>query len=129
MYLKLLTNKDNIITMCFVADLLFVFKVFQKKLQSDSITIVDIKPEVVKFKKKMDRLSESSLIGGWEEAFKENFDEEANTFCGVEVWEKEKRKCRSIGTKKYITELRTFVQIRNESILSLKKFLDDRLDI
>ena len=128
-YLKLLTNKDNIITMCFVADLLFVFKVFQKKLQSDSITIVDIKPEVVKFKMRMDRLSESSLIGGWEEAFKENFDEEANTFCGIEVWEKEKRKCRSIGTKKYITELRTFVQIRNESILSLKKFLDDRLDI
>ena len=84
-YLKLLTNKDNIITICFVADLLFVFKVFQKKLQSDSIKIVDIKPEVVKFKKRMDRLSESSLIGGWEEVFKENFDEEANTFCGVEV--------------------------------------------
>ena len=97
--------------MWFVADLLFVFKVFQKKLQRDSITIVDIKPEVEKFKKGIDRLSESSLIAGWEEAFKENFDEEANTFCGVEVWEKEKRKSRSIGTKKYITELRTFVQI------------------
>ena len=69
--------------MYFVADLLFVFKVFQKKLQSDSITIVDIKPEVEKFKKRIDRLSVSSLIAGWEEAFKENFDEEANTFCGV----------------------------------------------
>ena len=102
--------------MCFVADLLFVFKVFQKKLQSDSITIVDIKPEVEKFKKRIDKLSESSLIGGWEEDFKENFDEKANTFCGVEVWEKEKRTCRRKGTKKYITELGTFVQIRNESI-------------
>ena len=69
------------------------------------------------------------MIGGWEEAFKENFDEEANTFCGVEVWEKEKRTCRSKGTKKYITKLRTFAQIRNESILSLKKFMHNRLDI
>ena len=76
----------------FCCRFIICIKKFQKKLQSDSITIVDITPEVVKFKKRMDRLSESSLIGGWEEAFKENFDEEANTFCGVEVWEKEKRK-------------------------------------
>ena len=69
--------------MYFVAYLLFVFKVFQKKLQSNSITIVDIKPKDENFKKRIDILSVSSLIGGWEEAFKDNFDEEANTFCGV----------------------------------------------
>ena len=80
-FLKLLTNKDNILMMCFVADLLFLLKVFQKKLQRDSLTIVDIEPEAEKFQKSIDKLSTSPLLGGWEEAFKERFNEEENTFC------------------------------------------------
>ena len=51
-FLKLLTNKDNLLLMCFVADLLFLIKVFQKKLQSDSLTIVDIEPEAEKFRER-----------------------------------------------------------------------------
>ena len=60
-FLKLLTNKDNILMMCFVADLLFL-KVFQKKLQRDSLTIVDIEPEAEKFQKSIDKLSTSPLL-------------------------------------------------------------------
>ena len=44
-FLKLLTNKDNLLMMCFIADLLLVLKVFQKKLQSDSLIIIDIEEE------------------------------------------------------------------------------------
>ena len=65
-FLKLLTNKDNLLLMCFVADLLFLIKVFQKKLQSDSLTIVDIEPEAEKFRERVNKLSTGSLLEGWE---------------------------------------------------------------
>ena len=68
-FLKLLTNKDNTLRMCFVADLLFLLKVFQKKLQSDSLIIVDIESEAEKFQKSLDKLGTRSLLGGWEEPF------------------------------------------------------------
>ena len=93
--------------MCFVADLLFVLKVFQKKLQRDSLTIVDIEPEAGKFQKSVDKLSTSSLLGGWEEAFKEKFDEEENIFCGIELWEKKRRRPEA---NLYVTEINLVLQ-------------------
>ena len=42
---KLLSNKDNLMLMCLLGDVLFLLKVFQKKLQGDDVTIVDIVPE------------------------------------------------------------------------------------
>ena len=125
-FLKLLTNKDNILLMCFVADLLFLFKNFQKKLQADSITIVDIDPEVQKLQKRLDNLSKSPLLGGWEEAFKENFDEQSNTFCGIQVWVKVRRHSED---NPYATDRRQFSAIRNDSIAAIKKFLNQSLKI
>ena len=125
-FLKLLTNKDNILMMCFVADLLFLFKVFQKKLQRDSLTIVDIEPEAEKFQKSIDKLSTSPLLGGWEEAFKERFNEEESTFCETELWEKKRRNPEA---NLYVTDRREFSAIRNESILALKEFMDIRLQV
>eukprot|EP00795_Rhopilema_esculentum_P003753 gene3753-15034_t len=90
-FLKLLINKDNLLLMCFVADLLFLIKVFQKKLQSDSLTIVDIEPEGGEFCERVNKLSTGSLLGGWENEFKERYDEEANKFRGIKLWEKERR--------------------------------------
>ena len=57
-FLKPLTNKDNLLLMCFVADLLFLIKVFQKKLQSDSLIIADIEPVAEKFHEKVNKLSD-----------------------------------------------------------------------
>ena len=74
-FLKLLTNKGNLLLMCFAADLLFVIKMFQRKLQSDSLTIVDIEPEAEKFHERVNKLSTRSLLGGWENEFKEKCDE------------------------------------------------------
>ena len=88
--MKLLTNKGNLLLMCFAADLLFAIKVFRKKLQSDSLTTVDIEPEAEKFRERVNKLSTGSLLGGWENEFKEKYDEEANTFCGIKLWEKER---------------------------------------
>ena len=69
--------------MCFAVDLLFLLKVIQKKLQRDSLTILDIEPEAEKFQKSLDKLSTILLLGGWEEAFKERLNEEENTFCDI----------------------------------------------
>eukprot|EP00795_Rhopilema_esculentum_P015885 gene15884-7217_t len=60
---KFLTKKDNLLLMCFVADLLSLIKVFEKKLQSDSLTIVDIEPEAEKFYERVNKLSTGSLLG------------------------------------------------------------------
>eukprot|EP00795_Rhopilema_esculentum_P010390 gene10390-19087_t len=91
-FLKLLTHKDNIILMWFVADLLFLIKVFQNKLQSDSLTILDIEPKAEKFRERVNKLSTGSLLGGWGNEFKERYDEEANKFCGIKLWKKERRR-------------------------------------
>ena len=111
---------------CFVADMLLLFKNFQKKLQADSITIVDIDPEVQKLQKRLDNLSNSPLLGGWEEAFNENFDEQSNTFCGIQVWVKVRRHSED---NPYATDRRQFSAIRNDSIAAIKKFLNQRLKI
>jgi len=61
-FLKLLTNKHNILMMCFIADLLFVLKVFQKKLQSDSLIIIGIEVEAKWFQKTIDNLNGRKLL-------------------------------------------------------------------
>ena len=65
-YFKLLTNYDNLQFMCFVADILFLLKNYQKKLQSDALTFVNIKPQVEIFTK-ISNLYGNKMIGGWEE--------------------------------------------------------------
>lgn len=77
--MKLLTNMDHILMMCFAADLLFLLNVFEKKLERDSLTIVEFEREAEKFQKNVDTLNTSPLLGGWEEAFKGKFNEEENT--------------------------------------------------
>ena len=97
-----------------------------QKFQSDSITIVDIEPEAQKFQRRVDRLNGSSLLGGWEEAFKQKFDEESNTFCGIQIWEKERRRP---GVDLYLTDRRQFSAFRNECIAAIKEFIDKRLQV
>ena len=125
-FLKLLTNKDNRLLMCFVADLLFLIKVFQKKLQSDSLTIVDIEPEAERFRERVSKLSTGSLLGGLENEFKERFGEEANKFCGIKLWEKERRRP---DANLFVTDRRKFSAIRNESVIAINTFVDKRLQV
>ena len=125
-FLKLLTNKGNLLLMCFAADLLFVIKVFQKKHRSDSLTIVDIEPEAEKFRERVNKLSTGSLLGGWENEFKEKYDEEANTFCEITLWEKERRRP---DANLFVTDRRKFSAIRNEAVIAINTFVDKRLPV
>ena len=71
-------------------------------------------------------MNEQKLLGGWEEAFKEKFDEESNKFCGIELWEKTRRRTE---TNLNVPDRREFSAIRNKSILAIKEFIDQRLEI
>jgi hypothetical protein len=69
-----------------LGDVLFLLKVFQKTLQGDDVTIVDIVPDTKKFIAKIDKLHQRPVLGGWEDKFLQSYEEENGTFleefCG-----------------------------------------------
>ena len=107
---KLLSNKDNLMLMCLMGDVLFLLKVFQKKLQGDDITIVDIVAETKKFIAKIDKLQQRPILGGWEDEFSQSYDEENETFFGRVLWQKERRSSRR---NLNVSETRAFSAIRS----------------
>ena len=121
---KLLSNKDNLTLMCFLGDVLFLLKVFQKKLQADDITIVDVVPETTKFIKKLQKLHEGPILGGWEETFKKAFDEEKGIFFEKVLWQKERRQSRM---NQFVSETRNFNAIRSEILIAVENFMKNRL--
>ena len=64
----------------FVAD---VFSHYQKKLQSDSITVLDIDTASDHLKKKIAALEETPLLGGWVAAINELFVQQEVSLKGV----------------------------------------------
>ena len=123
---KLLSNKDNLMLMCLLGDVLFLLKVLQKKLQGDDITIVDIVPETKKFITKIDKLQQRPILGGWEDRFSQSYDEENETFFGTVLWQKERRSSRR---NLYVSETRAFSAIKFEVLQSLRNFMETRLNI
>lgn len=61
----ILTNYDNIYRIAFTADLLFLFSNYQKKLQSDSLTITDMDKLTKNVLEQIDLLKTQNLLGGW----------------------------------------------------------------
>ena len=123
---KTLSNKNNMLLMCFLADFLFLLQNFQKRLQSDSLTLLDVKPETNRFIEKVRGLQSKPLLGGWESAFNEDFDSIGNTFHGHVLFEKERRsKKRNL----FVSEERSFVAIRVECIDAMITFMSQRLHL
>ena len=102
---KFLTDVDNVRLMSFTSDVLFLLRNFQKRLQSDTITIVDIAPEIDNFLKKLTTLLEKSLLGGWEEALVSALDEENLTLKDISLWKKERR---AIKYNEFVAGRRSF---------------------
>ena len=112
--------------MRFTSDVLFLLRNFQKRLQADTITIVDIATEIDIFLKKLTSLLEKSLLGGWEEALVSTLDEEDLALKDIPLWKKESR---VIKQNEFVSGRRSFDTIRNEIILSLKNFMSNRFDL
>lgn len=71
-HLRFLTNHQNLKLIAFVADLLFVFQRFQKKIQSDNIHIISLASNISKLESTISNLGSEELISGWESCLKES---------------------------------------------------------
>ena len=109
--------------MCFLADLLFQMQNFQKKLQRDAITIIDLIPEKIQ---KLIMLQETQTVGGWEGAFEKDFIRENNVFWGMKLWQKAQR---GVKLHKFVTQKRDFKVVRHMSLEFLISFLQQRLQL
>jgi len=58
-----------------VADVLFVFGRFQKRLQSDKTTLIDMHVAVTHVQSALVALKQKPLLGGWQETFQESATE------------------------------------------------------
>ena len=125
-YQKSLSCLDNVRLMCFLADLLFLLKKFQKRLQSDDIAITDIRPQLEAFKQKLLNLESTPLIGGWEDVLQkeEKIVDGKTTMFEVELWTKPRRR---ESVHQYVTDKRDFAAIRHDSIQTLHNFMCSRL--
>ena len=72
-FLSCLTKLENLKLLTFVADALSVFSRYQKKLQSASVTILDIDRASDHLKKKIAAIEEALLLGGWVAAINDKF--------------------------------------------------------
>lgn len=117
-----------------MADLLSVFSRYQKILQSDSISVLDVTKQTTLVVERLKALNTSDLIGGWIQAFNEaskNDDEKGTTnvneILGIKL--QEPRIKRRKEHHKYVSDIRNLASVFNEIIISLTHFLNKRIDI
>lgn len=84
---KFLTSYKNLMLISFLADVLLVFKMLQKKLQSDDLNPVSLQQHLVTFKKTIEDMKVEQLIGGWEDRLSNEIISETRTSVLCEVTE------------------------------------------
>ena len=65
-FLRNLTDLNRLKLMCLLADVLIVFLRYQKKLQSNSLTLFELKYHCDGIKSDLDEIKKGPLVGGWE---------------------------------------------------------------
>lgn len=86
-YLKFLTNYKHLVLIAFFADVLLVFKLLQKKLQSDDLNPVSLQQHVATFKQTIEDMKVGQLVGGWEERLGNEVISDTQTSVGGDVTE------------------------------------------
>jgi hypothetical protein len=70
-FFRFLTDLDNLKIIAFLTDILTVFSRYQKQLQDDTLTIVDVGSHTDKVKAKLANLKTTPLLGGWVQTLNE----------------------------------------------------------
>ena len=78
-HLKFMTNKFRLHLMTFVADVLSVFKRYQKLIQDGGITILDVESRTRTVRAQIQSLLTKNLAGGWEEALLSALSEDGDS--------------------------------------------------
>lgn len=123
-FLKYLTSLKTMKMLAFLADLLFTFERFQKKLQSDRLTLIDMKSHVDSIKKGLNEMKTTKLLGGFEFRLADNLVEGENGTVflkSIELTPEESTRTRQ-------TQI-TFTEVRENVLNALQNFLTDRFQI
>lgn len=62
-----LLNFEKLRMMTFMTDVLYLFTVFQKKIQSDDLNVISLNTNLKWLRRKMESVRSGSLAGGWEQ--------------------------------------------------------------
>lgn len=134
-FLHFLLDKDKIKFLAFMADLFSVFSRYQKNLQSDLISVLDMTKQTTLVVERLEALNTSDLKGGgWIQEFIEvsKNDDDKGTTNVSEILDiklqKPQIKCRK-KHHKYVSDTRNLASVFNEINTSLTHFLNERIDI
>lgn len=116
-----LTNLNNLKCIAFLGDLLRIFKHFQKKIQSNSLTLPWFCEEVRILRDNLLDFKEKALPGGFESALNDEILIENNqaTLKGIDLF---------IGSRSRQIE-RSIESFRSDVIDRLIAYLNERLDV
>lgn len=127
-YLKLLTSKDNLYLLSWVADVLGIFSRFQKNLQNNNTTILDMSNYVEQVIKQLNRLKIKPLARGWVEAMNEQIvitEDDKYFLKEIELTTNERRAVRH---NLYVSEKRDVDAVINELLQSLVNLTEQRYE-
>ena len=117
----------------YLADVITIFSRFQRKLQSDSITLLDMGDHVKTVKDQPKKLKQDPLLGGWMETLSEllvvqsDGDDENMVLSGQELRTTEPR--RNQYHNLLVSETKDVIAVKHEIVNSLINFLDERFSI
>lgn len=125
---KFLTSHSHLQLLSFLADLLFVFARFQKRLQSDSTTLLDMQHAVNNVQSQIAELKEKPLIGGWQETLERSVTVSNGDICLKGTYLSQDRRRRE-QHHLLVSDKRDFAAVRNEIVQSLSEFLSQRFSL
>ena len=126
--LKDMTDEVKIRLTCFVGDVLSIFKRYQKIIQSDSVTLLDLGKQTSSVKAQLRLLLEKHLVGGWENALAFGLSEIQASVLSLKGAVLSRQRPRRVHNL-FVTPQRDLAAIKNEVVLNLEEFLDQRFAI
>lgn len=120
-FLRYLTTIENLKLIAFIADVLFTYKRFQKKIQSDRMTIISLMSNITSLTKSLERMESFPLVGGFEQNLAKQISTGSNgekQLKGIELLETE-------STRRTTT---SFAEVRKKILNSIREFLESRFE-
>ena len=109
----------------FVADVLAVFKRYQKTMQADGVTLLDLETCTESVKTQLQSLLNTRLIGGWEEALIFGICEDGLSLKGIALSIPRERRVHHL----FVPALRDLTAVKKEIVYCLVEFLDQRFGV
>lgn len=125
-YLDYFPNLGNLKFIAFLGDVLFSFKRFQKKLQSNQLTLIEMKSHVADVLKSLKDMENKLLIGGFERNLTSQL--KINEIDDNKVFFKS-IKMQTVEIARTRREPKDFTEVRKSVLMALRTFLTDRFKI